>query len=139
MSIFPVLQTAGSGLRTHRVWLDAVADNIANVNTIRPFDQPAFQARFIVAQAIRTDHQDPPGVGGGSVPAAVLFGPAEGRLRYQPDHPYADENGMVRYPDIDLGDQMSQMLMAQRAYEMNLAVVDRARDAYLQALTINGR
>jgi flagellar basal body rod protein FlgG len=34
---------------------------------------------------------------------------------------------------------MTQLLMAQRAYQMNLAVVDRARDAYLQALNINGR
>jgi flagellar basal-body rod protein FlgC len=45
----------------------------------------------------------------------------------------------VRYPDIDLSDQMTQLLMAQRAYQLNLAVVDRARDAYLQALNINGR
>ena len=33
----------------------------------------------------------------------------------------------MRYPDIDLGDQMSQLIMAQRGYQANLAVVDRAR------------
>ncbi|MGQ0825056.1 MAG: flagellar basal body rod protein FlgC [Actinomycetota bacterium] len=139
MSIFPVLQTAGSGLRTHRIWMDAVADNLANVNTIRPFDEPAFQERFIVAQAIRSDDRDPPGVGGGSRAAAVLFGSDEGRLRYQPEHPYANSEGVVRGPDINVGDQMTQLIMAQRAYQMNLAVVDRARDTYMQALQINGR
>ena len=139
MTIFPVLQTSGSGLRTMRIWMDAIADNMANINTVRPFEDDAFQARYIVAQAVRSDNNDPPGVGGGSRAAAVLFGDPQGRVRYEPDHPYANEEGLVRYPDIDLGDQMTQLLMAQRAYELNLAVIDRARDTYLQAIQINGR
>ena len=139
MSIFPILDTANSALHTNRVWMDAVADNIANVNTVRPTSQPAFQARFIVATAVRTDDQTMPGVGGGSEPSAVLFGDPKGRIVNDPTNPLADKDGNVRYPDIDLGDQMTQLLMAQRAYQLNLAVVDRARDAYLQALQINGR
>lgn len=139
MSVFPVLSIAGSGLRTHRIWLDAVADNLANVNTVRPMDQPAFQARYVVAQAVRADDHDPVGIGGGSRVAGVLYGDPAGRVAYMPDHPYANEDGLVRVPDIDLGDQMVQMLMAQRGYELNLAVIDRARDTYLQALGINGR
>lgn len=139
MSIFPVFQTAGSGLRTHRIWMDAVADNLANLNTIRPYDQAAFQARYVVAEAVRSDDSDPVGVGGGARPAAVLFGDPAGRVRYQPEHPYASPDGLVRYPAIDLSDQMTQLVMAQRAYQLNLAVVDRARDSYLQALQINGR
>ena len=139
MTIFSILHTAGSGLRTHRVWMDAIADNLANVNTVRPFDEPAFQERFVVAQAVRSDDNDPPGVGGGARPVAVLYGNPEGRLRYEPNHPYANEEGIVRYPDMNLGDQMTSLIMAQRAYQLNLAVVDRARDAYLQALQINGR
>jgi|RhiMetdeSRZDD1v2_1073273.scaffolds.fasta_scaffold716548_2 flagellar basal-body rod protein FlgC len=139
MSIFPILDTANSALHTDRVWMDAVADNIANINTVRPYDQPAFQERFIVATAQRGDGNDPPGVGGGVQPSAVLFGDPKGRIRYEPDNPLANKDGLVRYPDIDLSDQMTQLLMAQRAYQLNLAVVDRARDAYLQALNINGR
>ena len=139
MSIFPIFETANSALHTNRVWMDAVADNIANINTIRPYDQPAFEARFIVATARRADNGDPPGVGGGSDPSAVLFGDPKGRTRYDPGNPLANKDGLVRYPDIDLGDQMTSLLMAQRSYQLNLAVVDRARDAYLQALNINGR
>jgi len=33
MAIFDTFGIAGSGLMTHRKWLDAVSDNIANVNT----------------------------------------------------------------------------------------------------------
>jgi flagellar basal-body rod protein FlgC len=139
MSIFPILDISSSALHTNRVWMDAVADNIANINTVRPYDQPAFQERFIVATARRGEGNDPVGVGGGSDPTAVLFGDPQGRVRYEPDNPLANKDGLVRYPDIDLADQMTQLLQAQRSYEMNLAVVDRARDAYLQALNINGR
>ena len=139
MSIFPVLQTAGSGLRVDRVWMDSVADNIANINTIRPYDPAAFQARYVVAQAVRSDDNDPPGVGGGAVVREIQYGDAAGRFRYEPDHPFANAEGIVRYPDIDLGTQMTSLIQAQRAYQLNLAVVDRARDTYIQALQLNGR
>ena len=42
----------------------------------------------------------------------------------------------MKYPDIDLGDQMSQMIMAQRGYQANLAVVERATEAYKAALML---
>jgi flagellar basal-body rod protein FlgC len=139
MSDFPVLDIAGSGLHTNRVWMDAISDNIANIDTVRPYDQPAFQARYIVATAQRGDNNDPVGVGGGSAPTAVLFGDSQGVIKSDPGNPMANKDGLVRMPDIDLGDQMTQLLQAQRSYQINLAVIDRARDAYLQALNITGR
>lgn len=139
MGLFPVFQTSGSGLYVNRIWMDAIADNIANANTVNPYDQPAFQARYVVAESVPSADSEPVGVGGGTRVAGVQFGAAEGRLRYQPDHPYANEDGIVRYPDMDLGDQMTQLILAQRSYQMNLSVIDRARDAYLQALNIAPR
>ncbi len=53
-----------------------------------------------------------------------------------PDNPLADSQGYVRRPDIDLGGQMAQMMMAQRAYQANLAVVDRAKDSYTAAINL---
>src|SRR5690242_17497365 len=104
MSDFPIFDTAASGLRTNRVWMDAIADNIANINTIRPFNQPAFQARYIVASSVRGDGSDPVGVGGGSQVTGVLFGDAQGQIRSDPGNPMANKDGLVRAPDIDLGD-----------------------------------
>ena len=139
MSLFPVFQTTGSALTTNRVWMDAIADNIANVNTVRPFDEPAFQARYVVAQSVRSDGNDPAGVGGGVRVAGVEFGDAQGRIRYEPGNPMANADGLVRYPDMDLADQMVQLIQAQRSYQLNLTVIDRARDSYLQALQIQPR
>ena len=131
MAIFDTFGISGSGLMTHRKWLDAVSDNIANVNTVRRTDEDAFQQRMVVTEAVEY------GTGEGGVRVArAEFGSGEGRLVYQPDHPLADDAGYVKYPDIDLGDQMSQMIMAQRGYQANLAVVERATEAYKAALML---
>jgi len=42
----------------------------------------------------------------------------------------------VQYPNVDLGDQMSMLIIAQRGYEANAAVVDRAKSTYEAALQI---
>ena len=134
MALFDTFGISGSGLLAHRKWLDAVSDNMANVNTVNPYDAEPFRERLIVAQSV--DY----GSGEGGVRVArAEFGSAEGRVVYEPDHPMANEEGYVRYPDIDLGDQMVQLLMAQRGYQANLAVVERATNAYQAALQLGRR
>ena len=129
--MFDALNISGTGLYAHRKWLDAVSDNIANINTVSSTDGEAFKERFVVAQAV--DYGS--GEGGVRV-AGAAFGKAEGRLVYEPTHPLADQEGYVRYPDIDLGEQMTQLIMAQRGYQANLAVVERATTAYQAALQL---
>ncbi len=55
---------------------------------------------------------------------------------YDPQHPLADEEGLVRYPSVDMADQMTSLIIAQRAYEANAKTFETARDAYRRALTI---
>ncbi len=133
MAMFAAFDIATSGLRATRKWLDAVSDNIANVNNVSRTDQEAFRARMVVAQA--ESYGSPAGVR----VAGALFGNAEGRIVYQPDHELADADGNVRLPDIDMGDQMTQLMIAQRGYQVNLSVVERAKDAYAQALQLGRR
>jgi flagellar basal-body rod protein FlgC len=131
MSTFDALRIAGSGLYSHRKWMDAVSDNIANINTVKPPGEDAFRSRMVVAEAV--DYGS--GQGGVRV-AGTKFGSADGRMVYEPDNEMADANGYVKYPDIDLGDQMTQLLMAQRGYQANLATVERATNAYQSALQL---
>ena len=137
--MFPVFDTAGSALTTHRIWMNAIADNLANVNTVRAMSDKAFQERFIIAQSLPGHPGDLVGVGGGVAPVAVEFGDDQGIVTYEPGHPLADKDGLVRRPNVNLADQMTNLILAQRAYQLNLAVVDRARDSYMQALQITGR
>ena len=129
--MFEALKIANSGLYVQRKWMDAVSDNLANLNTVSRTSEDAFRARYIDAVAV--DY----GTGeGGTAVRGVEFGDPEGRLVYQPDHPLADEEGYVRYPDIDMGDQMVNLMMSQRGYQANLATVDRARESYMSALQL---
>lgn len=125
---FDALGIAGTGLTVHRKWLDAISDNIANINTAVASSGPAFQERYVLVENSTVS----PGV----YVAGAAFGSAEGRLVHQPDHPLADAEGYVRYPDIDLGSQMSQLILAQRGYQASAGTVDRVRSAYEAALQI---
>jgi flagellar basal-body rod protein FlgC len=50
MSMFGALETASTGVTLGRTWMDAVSDNIANLNTVRRGGEEPFRARLIVAQ-----------------------------------------------------------------------------------------
>ncbi|PRY49416.1 flagellar basal-body rod protein FlgC [Geodermatophilus tzadiensis] len=129
--MFDSLDISGSALSVHRRWMDAVSDNIANINTVSSTDGEAFKERMVVAEAV--DY----GSGEGGVRVArAEFGSGEGRLVYEPGHALADSEGYVRYPDIDLGEQMTQLIMAQRGYQANIASMERATDAYQAALQL---
>jgi len=128
MSTFGTMDAAASGLVVYRKWLDAVSDNIANLNDNDMLDAGTGNDTLDGGQG--ADY----GNAGGSLVAGIALGDAEGRVVYQPDHPLADAEGNVRLPDIDLADQMTQLIIAQRGYQANLAVVERAHDAYSAAL-----
>lgn len=128
MPTFDAIGIAGSALTVHRKWLDAISDNIANANTVTSTSDTAFRARYIEAQA---------GEGtSGVYVAGTPQGDEEGRIVYQPNHPLADADGNVRYPDVDLNEQMTSLIMAQRGYQANAQVVDRAKETYQAALAI---
>jgi flagellar basal-body rod protein FlgC len=128
-TVFEALGISGSGMQVHQAWMDAISDNIANVNTVRPTGEAAFQARYVVAAAVENGS-----TGAGVTEAGVQLGSATGRLVYNPDHPLADSHGLVRLPDIDLGEQMTSMIMAQRGYQANIANVDRVKETYQAAI-----
>ena len=133
MSMFGSLQVSASGMDVYQTWLDAISDNVANVNTIRSTDEAAFQEKLVVAESTGGQSN---GIGTGARVGGIRLGDAEGRLMYDPGHPLADEDGMVRAPDMDLETQMTHLIVAQRSYQANVTVFERARDSYQRALEI---
>lgn len=127
MPTFGAIGIASTGMTVYRKWLDALSDNIANANNATATNGDAFQAKYVVASAM-TD--------GGVQVSDIALGDAEGRVVHEPDNPLADEDGYVRYPDVDMSSQMTQLIMAQRGYQANAAIVDRARASYEAALQI---
>jgi flagellar basal-body rod protein FlgC len=123
--VFEALGMAGSGMGVHKTWMDAISDNIANVSTVRRTSEAAFQSRYIVA----TNQAS-----GGAQVAGVALSSAVGKLAYDPSHPLADADGLVRMPDVDLGEQLTTAIMAQRGYQANISQLDRVKAAYQAAI-----
>ncbi|GAA4810427.1 flagellar basal body rod protein FlgC [Nocardioides caeni] len=130
MGAFDTLRIANTSLGAHQVWLDAVAGNIANVNTVRSTDQDAFQATYVIMDGLED--------GGVDVTGFAKSDP-EGRIVHNPEHPLADEDGYVRLPEIDMSAQMGQLVMAQRGYQASVQMTKTAQDTYTAALQIGSR
>ena len=130
--VFSTLGVATSGMGVYKTWLNAVADNVANIDDVSATNAPAFQERFVQVQAI----DDATGTGGGAMVAGARFGDPNGRVSYEPNNPLADANGMVRRPDLDLSDQMVYMQLAQRGYQANVSSFEKAKEAYEAILSI---
>ena len=135
MGMFAAIDAAASGASIARVWLDAISDNVANVNTVRPAGEEPFRARMVVARSVDGDS----GVGQGVAAAGIIEKPGDPMRTFEPDHPLADAEGYVTRPLVDMTEEMTNLLIATRTYQANLSVVDRARDAYMAALQIGRR
>ncbi len=127
MGAFDMLRIANTSLGMHQTWLDALANNIANANTVTSTAEDAFQEQMVVVSA-RAD--------GGVDVDRLALGSAEGVLQYSPDHPLADENGMVRAADLDMTTQMTSLIQAQRGFQASVQVTKTAQDTYNSALQI---
>lgn len=131
--MFDAIDTSGTGLSTYRTWIDAIADNIANVNDVSPTSGTAFQAEYVQAQPVGPG---PDGVGHGVQVTGLRGSSAQGVVTYDPGNPLADANGYVRRPDVDMSEQMGNLIMAQRAFQANANLVDRETDVYKSAIDI---
>lgn len=132
MGLFQALDTAVSGATMSRVWLDSIADNVANINTTRPPDEEPFRARQVVAASVAGSN----GIGKGVRVDQIVLSDAQPNLLYDPTHPHADEFGLVRQSNVKLDKEMTNLLIANRVYSMNLSVMERAVGAYRAALQI---
>jgi flagellar basal-body rod protein FlgC len=130
--IFKILDVATSGMGAYKTWLNAVADNVANMNNVVRTDEAAFQERFIIVEPKVGEDS----LGDGVVVAGVEFGDPNGIIAYEPNHPLADEEGMVRRSAVSLTDQMVYMQLAQRGYQANVRSFESAKEAYETILTI---
>jgi len=71
--------------------------------------------------------------------AAVVRQQGEPSIVYHPDHPSANAQGYVTMPLVDMAGQMADLIIATRSYQMNVQVLQDAREAYQTALRLGQR
>jgi flagellar basal-body rod protein FlgC len=55
---------------------------------------------------------------------------------YDPSHPDADANGMVKMPNVNTAEQMVDMMSARRDYDANVTALEAIKAMALRALDI---
>ena len=132
MGAFDAIDIAQTGADVSQLWLEAIAHNIANVNTIRSADEEPFRALLVHAE----EELNGAGVGEGTRAVQILRTDAEPVWVFDPEHPLASEEGYVVRPAVDLAKEMADMIAAQRSYQMNLQVIKTGEESYQAALQI---
>jgi flagellar basal-body rod protein FlgC len=130
--MFDAITTAGSGLQSYHTWLDAIADNIANMNDVSPTSGTAFQEQYVQTSEVQGSN----GIGAGVAVTSLSSDTGPGVEVQDPTNPLADKNGYVLRADVDLSQQMGDMIMAQRAFQANADVVTDAKTTYESAIDI---
>lgn len=139
MSLSKVADIAVSGMLAQRVRMVVTASNIANSQTTRTVDGGPYQRRDPVFESRTVEGGFGPALDGAlrtvEVPR-VEIDPRPGPTRFDPGHPDADADGYVRMPNVDLVEEMTNMMSAQRAFEANLLALRKAREMGDAALRI---
>lgn len=136
MNAFSAMSIGRTGVGMASHWMDNVAHNLANANTVRGTDEEPFRAVRSVVQPL--DDGPHAANGSGVITTGQVREEGEPILAHDPNHPEADEDGMVSKPIMDTGAQMVDMMIAQRHYQMNIRTVESAKEAYQSALRLGG-
>jgi flagellar basal-body rod protein FlgC len=144
MDFETAMKISGSGLTAQRTWLNVLSTNLANVDTTRTASGKPYERRTVVyeAQPLSDDFDkvlDGATAEEGLETVSVADIIPDGRdfkQVYDPGHPDADEKGMVAMPNISPIEEMTNLVMASRAYEANLAALNNTKRMALKALDI---
>ncbi len=125
---FGAIRTAATGATMASTWMDMLGHNLANTNTMTSTNDEPFRAKYLVVQE-RTGAE-------GVQLREVVSATGDAPVVFDPDHPLADEDGVVQGALIDTAGTMSDLIIASRHYQLNLQVVKTAEESYQAALQI---
>lgn len=138
------MRVSSSGMAAQRMRMNTISSNIANINTTRTPEGGPYRRKDIVVESIpdarsfgeiimssdpRHDVQRVQVVDVVSDTKAPI-------LKYEPNHPDANEEGYVAYPNINHMEEMANMIMATRLYEANVSALQASKDMAASALEL---
>lgn len=128
-----IIAISASGMRAQATRLRVVSENIANAGSAANGADEIPYRRKLVTFGSHVDEAT-----GASVVDVASIDPdtSDFMVRYEPSHPAADENGFVRYPNVNPLIEMSNMREASRSYEANMTMFENAREMRRQLIDL---
>lgn len=144
MSLNRIFDIAGSGMAAQSLRLNTTASNLANANSAASSDGEVYRAKkpiFAAVQQTQLDQMNmaisPEAQGSQGVQVrGIVESQAPLDLRYEPDHPLADEQGYVTYPNVNVVEEMTDMMSASRSFQTNVDVMNAAKTMVQQVLSL---
>ena len=137
------MRISSSGMTAQRMRMNTISSNIANINTTRSPEGGPYRRKDIVVEAM------PDARNFGEILTSqpdrdlarvqvtdVISDRKAPTMKFEPNHPDANEDGYVAYPNINLMEEMANMITATRAYEANISSMNATKEMALQALEI---
>jgi flagellar basal-body rod protein FlgC len=133
MGFFDGYNVATSGMSAQRTRINIVSANIANAQTTHAKNGGPYKKQNVVFEEVLLDKQNQSqtntkqtidnrsiGLRGVAV-KEIIDSKNKPILKYEPDHPDANKDGYVAYPNINPVIEMVDLIEAMRSYEANLA------------------
>lgn len=146
MSLSNVFDIAGSGMNAQSIRINTTASNIANAESASSSIDETYRARkpwFAVMQKTfaevnaQGEFQRLEGdIGAGVQVMGIVEKDAPLQARFQPDHPMANEDGYVYYPNVNVVEEMTDMMSSSRSYQMNVEVLKTAKQMLQRTLAL---
>ncbi len=135
---------SSSGMAAQRMRMNTISSNMANVNTTRTPEGGPYRRKDVVFESMPEVKNFGEILGVNSPQADmqrvqvtdVISDRKAPLLKYEPDHPDANQEGYVAYPNINMMEEMTNMIQATRAYEANVQAIQASKDMALSALEI---
>ena len=132
MSLFGILDVAGSALTAQSQRLNTVASNLANADSATSANGTPYKAKQVVfsAQPVNADNSV------GVRVSSINEDQSPARRVHDPRHPLADKDGYVNMPNVNVIDEMVNMISASRSYQTNAELMNTAKSLLLKTLQI---
>ena len=152
---------SGYGLSAQRVRVNTISSNIANAQTTRTDEGGPYRRKEVVFKAInfndvynqmlsdesnKMGYSDPLNEGQFGTKAnpaimsvevdKIIRDDSKPLMKYEPNHPDADANGYVAYPNINPVVEMADLVEATRSYQANVAAFQSAKDMANSAISL---
>lgn len=135
MSLFKIFDVAGSAMNAQSVRMNVTSSNLANAGSVSGDPENVYRAKQPVFASFQESLANQSGTSGVRL-EGIVESSAPLSIRYQPDHPEADENGNVYVSNVNSVEEMVNMISASRSYRNNVEIINTTKELLTQTLSL---